>query len=38
MKLSLGGPGKAADAVARATLKGRAPTLGDVKKSVKVRY
>lgn len=35
--LSLGGRPKISDAVALSTLKGKAPTLGDVKQSVKVR-
>jgi hypothetical protein len=37
MKMSLGGPRKNADPAAEASKKGKAPTLGEVQKSLKVR-
>ena len=37
MKMSLGGPRKDADPAAEASKKGKAPTLGEVQKSLKAR-
>jgi meiosis-specific protein len=37
MKMSLGGPRKNADPAAEASKKGKAPTLGEVQKSLKAR-